>query len=44
MRTQLVAEAVIEMDDEIDRMNRMAHEDLTEVMLKRFGSCSLQAS
>ena len=23
------------MDDEIDRMNRMAHEDLTEVMLKR---------
>ncbi len=29
------AEAVIEMDDEIDRMNRMAHEDLTEVMLKR---------
>ena len=29
------AEAVIAMDDEIDRMNRMAHEDLTEVMLKR---------
>ena len=38
----LVAEAVIEMDDEIDRMNRMAHEDLTEVMLKD-SSCSLQA-
>ncbi len=29
------AEGVIAMDDEIDRMNRMAHEDLTEVMLKR---------
>lgn len=29
------AESVIAMDDEIDRMNRMAHEDLTEVMLKR---------
>lgn len=31
----VTAEAVIAMDDEIDRMNRMAHEDLTEVMLKR---------
>jgi phosphate transport system protein len=38
----LMAESVIEMDDEIDRMNRMAHEDLTEVMLKD-SSCSLQA-
>ncbi len=36
------AEAVIEMDDEIDRMNRMAHEDLTEVML-RDSAASLQA-
>jgi phosphate transport system protein len=31
----LVAESVIEMDDEIDRMNRMAHEDLTDVMVQR---------
>jgi phosphate transport system protein len=31
----VTAEAVIAMDDEIDRMNRMAHEDLTAVMLKR---------
>ena len=38
----LTAEAVIEMDDEIDRMNRMAHEDLTEVMLKN-SAASLQA-
>lgn len=38
----LTAEAVIDMDDEIDRMNRMAHEDLTEVML-RDSAASLQA-
>ncbi len=31
----VTAEAVIAMDDEIDRMNRMAHEDLTDVMQKR---------
>ena len=31
----ITAEAVIEMDDEIDRMNRMAHEDLTAVMVER---------
>ncbi len=38
----MTAQSVIEMDDEIDRMNRMAHEDLTEIMLKN-SSCSLQA-
>jgi phosphate transport system protein len=38
----LTAEAVIAMDDEIDDMNRVAHEDLTEVMQKN-PACSLQA-
>ena len=37
-----VADAVIEMDDEIDRMNRIAHEDLIRVMQER-PEVSLQA-